>query len=114
MSDCYLLHQDEGVCGWCGKTLTGRRTKWCSKKCSRHFVASHRWTQAKAEAKKRRQAFQCEHCEGYFKEVEVNHIEPCLGKHGVWGCHHHQNNLEVLCPPCHRIQTNRQRSEGAW
>ena len=53
-------------------------------------------------------------CLGVTQKPEVNHIEPCVGKHGVWGCHHHEENLEVLCRPCHLAETNTQRKEGKF
>lgn len=111
-SECDLLYDDEGCCRWCGKALRGRQQRWCSRKCSRENVANHRWTQARAEAKRKATYYECAHCGGYFTNVEVNHIVPCLQKHNVWGCHHHQEGLEVLCPPCHRIVTNEQRKKG--
>jgi 5-methylcytosine-specific restriction endonuclease McrA len=30
---------------------------------------------------------------------------PCLGAHGSLSCAHHLDNLETLCPPCHRAHT---------
>lgn len=63
-------------------------------------------------AKKRVMTYRCERCGTHTDTVEVNHIEPCLGKHGIWGCHHHQSNLEVLCVPCHRETTATQRAAG--
>ena len=56
--------------------------------------------------------YRCESCEEAVAEVEVNHIVPCRGKHGTWGCHHHASNLEVLCKPCHKIKTDEQRERG--
>ena len=124
---CPLAHP-EG-CRWCGRKLTGRQSMWCSRKCSRAFAANHRWTQAKAEAKKDATWFMCANaefgntpwellgpsgCEGFTRKPEVNHLEPILGKHGTFGCHHHQSNLEVLCRPCHLAATAKQRSEGKF
>jgi len=42
-------------------------------------------------------------------ELEVNHIEPRRGRGYHSGCHHHLENLETLCRPCHTDETNRQR-----
>ena len=78
----------------------------------RVFVANHRWTQAKAAAKKRVTFYKCERCQSFVEKVEVNHIVPCKGRHGAWGCHHHQANLNVLCKPCHLETTKKQREEG--
>lgn len=112
---CPVLVNQPGLCGWCGKPLSSNRPRWCSTRCNRTYVANHRWTQAKAVAKRaaaRPGGYLCAACDEVFKVVEVNHIVPCKGKHGTWGCHHHQTNLSVLCIPCHRAETNRQRVRG--
>lgn len=112
MNDCPLELERPGKCAWCRKQLTGRRTRWCSTLCSKFAAINHRWTQAKQFAKELATWYQCAACLGFFRVVEVNHIVPCKGKHGIWGCHHHQTNLEVLCIPCHRIKTAKQRAAG--
>lgn len=123
-------------CGWCGRTLTGRQKKWCSRKCSREYRANHRWTDAKAAVKKEATWFLCANaefergeggqwgyttkargprgCLGFTQKPEVNHITPIKGKHGTWGCHHHLEGLEVLCRPCHLAETKRQRENGEF
>lgn len=65
--------------------------------------------------------FACARCGGLFParrsaarrvklpSVQVNHIRPALGLHGTLDCVHHQENLEVLCTPCHREVTIAQR-----
>lgn len=109
---CPLLH-DEG-CQWCGKPLTGRQKRWCSRTCTRAHRANHRWTQAREAALVDATWFQCARCEWLFQrsDVQVNHIDPIKGKHNQWGCWHHQDNLEVLCIPCHQEATNDQRKKG--
>lgn len=131
---CELLDTRDGHCGWCSKKLTGRQKKWCSRHCNRMFIANHRWTQARAAALKEAGAFYlCKNAEivlaegGVMEAVsgpawpecvvftdkpEVNHMVPVRGKHGTWGCHHHQTGLEVLCRPCHLAATAKQREEG--
>lgn len=42
--------------------------------------------------------------------LEVNHIEPRVGRGYGWGCHHHLTNLETLCHLCHVDETNRQKA----
>jgi 5-methylcytosine-specific restriction endonuclease McrA len=112
---CPLTVDHDGKhCHWCGKRLSGRRTRWCSYFCSREAVRNHRWTQAKTAALALVAHFQCARCKGFFprSKVEVNHIVPCKGQHSKWGCHHHADNLEVLCKPCHLETTAQQRAEG--
>ena len=110
MADCPLEH-DTG-CRGCGRTLSGRQSVWCSRKCAREYTTQHRWTNAKRAAKAKVVLFRCASCEEAVATVEVNHIVPCRGKHGTWGCHHHAENLEVLCVPCHRVKTEEQRARG--
>lgn len=132
---CELLDARPGRCGWCGKKLRGRQKKWCSRTCDRAYVANHRWTQAKAAVKKDAAYYFCananpfgmlfksgdrvrgewhgpEGCLVFTQAPEVNHKSPIKGKHGTFGCHHHQDGLEVLCRPCHLAETARQREEG--
>lgn len=128
---CELYTTIPGCCTWCGKELRGRQKRWCSKACSRANTRNHRWTQAKAAAKQEAAWHQCknaysvddrtvydgeehtwfgpEGCLIFTRKPEVNHIIPCKGQHGKWGCHHHSDNLEVLCIPCHKAETARQR-----
>lgn len=42
-------------------------------------------------------------------DLEVNHIEPRRGEGYAAGCHHHLDNLETLCHPCHVEVTTAQR-----
>jgi 5-methylcytosine-specific restriction endonuclease McrA len=42
--------------------------------------------------------------------LEVNHIVPANGAHGVVSCVHHLDNIETLCHPCHVKVTNAQRN----
>ena len=61
--------------------------------------------------------FACSNCGGLFParqrnarrsntvSGQVNHIVPALGVHAALSCLHHQENLEVLCTPCHRTVT---------
>lgn len=126
---CPLVDTTPGRCGWCSKTLRGKQKQWCSRHCNRMFVANHRWTQAKAVAKLEAAFFLCanawwepedgqghgdDDCLIFTQKPEVNHIEPILGAHGTWGCHHHATGLEVLCRPCHLKVTAQQRKEGRF
>ena len=112
-ANCKHLARKPGVCRkkGCGKTLTGRQTRWCSKACATWFTNQHRWTNARRQAKSLVAHYKCAKCDGFFKTVEVNHIKPCVGERG-WSCHHHQINLEVVCKNCHKKITAEQRKEG--
>lgn len=128
---CPFKQPDKRHCH-CGKALTGRQTKFCSRKCSSDLARNHRWTQAKATKKAEVAYYLCANasidtnyfgqvvldssplgCQGFTQKPEVDHIEPCNGKHGVWGCHHHLDNLRVLCPPCHKKVTAQQAADRA-
>lgn len=43
--------------------------------------------------------------------LEVNHIDPRVGRGYGWGCHNHLSNLETLCHGCHVAETKRQAAE---
>jgi len=45
--------------------------------------------------------------------LEVNHIDPCAGRHAQLSCVHHLDNLETLCLPCHKEHTAALRAERA-
>ena len=47
----------------------------------------------------------------WTERLEVNHIEPRVGRGYGFGCHNHLSNLETLCHPCHVIETRRQAAE---
>ncbi len=125
-----------GGCAWCGNALPARRRTWCSDRCGDRFWANHWWSVARRTAK-RRDKYRCRQCgaappkrpvkaafgtqAGYLRamrawraekktaRLEVNHIVPCAGKHGELSCAHHLDNLETLCPACHRALTAAQR-----
>ncbi len=109
-------------CDMCGKTLTGRMRRWCGRDCEYWHDENHRWTDARQRARNNVRKwvtgvgarYKCARCRKYFPrpDIQVNHIQPCLGKHGTNGCHHHQSNLEVLCKRCHVATTAEQRAAG--
>ena len=100
-----------GVCDACGTPLTGRRRRWCSKRCNWRWVVQHRWTQARKAARKR-DLNKCvrEDCES-TERLEVNHIVPRNGAGYGFGCWNHLENLETLCRSHHLVETARQREE---
>ena len=66
------------------------------------------------------QHFRCASCHNEFpaKQVEVDHITPIIGIHGftTWdafieGLFCSKANLQVLCTPCHKAKTLREKKE---
>jgi HNH endonuclease len=122
----------DGACGWCGAALPPLRRSWCSDRCGDAFWQNHWWSVARQSAK-RRDRYRCRRCgtrapkrpaqsayetrpkylaamrawraEKRTARMEVNHIVPCRGRHKVLDCAHHLDNLETLCPSCHKEHT---------
>lgn len=106
----FLPHADEpGVCDGCGTPLTGRQRRWCKGTCQDDWRSQHDWGWAR-NAAKRRDGKRCVRC-GSNRALEVNHIEPRVGRGYGWGCHNHLSNLETLCHDCHLVVTAQQRAE---
>ena len=133
LADCALAAPPaQGACGWCGAALPQARRSWCSDRCGDAFWANHWWSVARQSAK-RRDRYRCKRCgtrapkrpvagayasrpkylaamrawraEKRTARMEVNHIVPCRGRHKALDCAHHLDNLETLCPPCHKEHT---------
>lgn len=112
-ADCPEMFGDnaEKRCVKCGNPLTGRQQRWCSRECvvwyiqNHHFNSGRRVVQEVAEA--------CALCgQALGGDIEVDHIEPADGRHGVRSCIHHLDNLRALHSRCHLERTRAQR-EGA-
>ncbi|HVF75505.1 MAG TPA: HNH endonuclease [Acidimicrobiales bacterium] len=119
LGTCPLAVGDNpGHCGWCGVVLKGRRTRWCSDEHRTAFANNHEWTAARKAAVER-DGHACTRCDAHDRlgpdgmwigvQLQVNHIEPRCGRGYGNGCHHHLDNLETLCHPCHVETTNEQR-----
>lgn len=130
----------DGACMWCAAELPAGRRSWCSDRCGELFWMNHWWSVARSAAK-RRDRYRCRRCgsrgpkrptaaahrtrNAYLKalrawraekkvaRLEVNHIDPCGGKHGQLSCVHHLDNLETLCLPCHKEHTAALRASTA-
>jgi len=102
-------HATPGLCVAPASRDAGRRRRWCSKRCESEWAGQHYWNAARNNAK-RRDGQQCVRpgC-GVTTGLEVNHIEPRIGRGYGWGCHNHLANLETLCKPHHQDVTNEQR-----
>ena len=119
-SDCPGMCQKwrKGLCRRCGSELTGRRTTWCSDECGSWWFNNHWFNYAKGGVADRRKVegswrWTCELCETVVVSYEIDHIERARGRHNVASCVHHQENLRLLCKPCHRAVTAAQRREDA-
>lgn len=114
------------LCFLCGGPLVGAQRRWCrgrSIPCWETWAVNHSWTSARREAVLRSSglpasapwtiryhAGRCDEC-GAEGELEVNHVEPRVGRGYGNSCAHHQSNLQVLDHPCHVVETNRQAAE---
>lgn len=98
---------EAGRCDGCGAVLTGRRTRWCSDTCRDFDFESHFWAAARRKALER-DGHRCIRC-GATEGLQVNHIDPRIGRGYMTGCWNHPDGLETLCPSCHQETTNEQR-----
>lgn len=109
---CTLMSDPvDGLCHWCAEELPPKRRRWCSDACARKFQNNHWWPSARRTAR-RRDKYACLRCGRKRRDkirLEVNHIEPALGRHSEISCAHHLTNLETLCHECHRRVTTAQR-----
>ena len=96
----------KGYCIVCGNDLPGRHRTYCSPNCEKIFVLNHFWAEAKYAAKIR-DGWKCVKC-GSTENLEVNHIQPVVGKGYGRSCRNHQENIEVLCRKCHAKVTRHQ------
>jgi 5-methylcytosine-specific restriction endonuclease McrA len=94
-------------CDWCGRGLTKRQKRWCSKHCNAQWSGNHVWSAAR-EAALRRDGNRCVRC-GCKNDLEVNHKTPRRGRGYDTGCWNHLDNLESLCRKCHQKTTNAQK-----
>lgn len=98
------------VCGWCGTTLTGRRTKWCNPYHMRLFRDQHYWKYA-SRWRLRHDKYTCQSCGSEDRLfLEVHHRIPLRGgKRTGISCAHHEENLITLCIKCHKEITRLQQ-----
>lgn len=121
-------------CRQCGCPLKSAFRAYCSHRCRRAFEMDHFWGTArnhaiyKADPSYSREAYIAEGSTGSSlwdkkpcakcgelrpgETLEVNHIKPLNGNRPMFGCCHHQSNLEPLCHDCHVEETKRQRRAG--
>lgn len=53
--NCDLAYgeNDERLCVWCGRKLSGTKRRWCRKRCKEAFEANHWWNVARGVALER-------------------------------------------------------------
>lgn len=110
------------LCKKCGRKLTGKQTKFCSKKCSKNFLKSEYRKRNKEKVNSYNREYRsacarrplnrirrtniieqsgnkCSNCGvgGNIFKLEVHHIKPLI----KGGTHIH-SNLLVLCKNCHQ------------
>lgn len=90
-------------CLWCHNPLPKRRRKYCCDECGeqyfRHNIAPLWWNVAKKMARERA-GEKCEKC-GSNSRLEVHHKEKVVGNYQNNPANR-QENLIVLCRPCHK------------
>lgn len=115
----------EGYCRWCSNELRPEQKKWCSGECLQQWRLQHRYFLARQSiVKNSRRKCQCirsvgeqrhSHCArcGLCEAVvhlrgaimTCDHIIPRRGDKSRFSCKHHQDNLQLLCSPCHADKT---------
>ena len=84
----------------------------------KHIVKSN--NRKTVEGKRHRYEYYCTSCKNWFmdKEVQVDHIRPAGSLKslkdlesfvGTLFCE--EDNLQILCKPCHQVKTNQERKE---
>ena len=106
MGRTIIIMESKKVCIWCNKSLPKRRRKYCSDECSHQYfvnvIAPLWWVHAVAMALKRAD-YKCEEC-GSMEKLEVHHIIPLEHYEDRFKSEkNNQDNLKVLCRPCHEI-----------
>ncbi len=96
------------ACG-CGKSLTGRQTRWASRECSDR--AYFEFSIIKGNTSAIRKALYeidngfCRNCGVFDNDWQADHILPVFLGGGACGLF----NLQTLCPHCHQRKTAFQR-----
>lgn len=107
------VKRDGGVCVRCGGTGRKRQRRrmhlgntWSLKQIGIEVeITADDWRE------RQRLYYSDIHVTSWEPWLEVNHIEPRVGRGYNSGCHHHLTNLETLCHHCHVAETKRQGAE---
>jgi 5-methylcytosine-specific restriction protein A len=94
------------VCGWCAGDLPPRRSSWCSKDCADAAWLRMNWSAIRRYVIRRDKA--CVICADKYNGHEVDHI--LAVKEGGTD---DPRNLRLLCEPCHKGVTAKQRANWA-
>jgi hypothetical protein len=105
---------DPMACRWCNGLLPEDRRDFCGPQCADEAHENHLPDRARS-ARRRMDRYACVQC-GSQEHLEVDHIDPALGRHREPGCIHHLSNLRTLCggggQSCHQLRTNGQHARG--
>lgn len=106
-----LFPEDRGTCRVCGEPASGRRTRYCSERCSDIASAVQSmfsWTSVRERILKRDdRTCQNENCgaSGEGVDLQVDHIRPVSED----GHPLDERNLITLCDECHDAKTHGDR-----
>lgn len=89
------------LCKKCGKTLSGRKTAWCSRACLNAVLLLVHWPRIR-QVVLRRDKHTCQLCGEWGKEVD-HVVEVQDGGLSV------VENLRVLCHTCHVAKTTQEK-----
>lgn len=116
------LRSDKTICKWCGRKLSGRRTSFCSDKCSRAY---NRFLLKRPRPPLPwfvliRDRFSCQDCGisavhfnefempiPYSEGLEIHHVIPVSQK-GT----DHVDNLITVCTSCHHLRHRKLKEEA--
>ena len=99
-------------CQWCNTLLVGatvkRRKTWCSDECFQLFQQYHVWSHAK-DAALVTAHYKCEikGCKAAPEDIHVVHTSPLPKSRYAMGCHHHPEQLIVICTRHRKEYANR-------
>jgi len=103
-----IIRDGKYICLNCGKTIDGRRTRYCSFECSHEFLVKNNW-QALKDRFREKKDYTCALCNQRVdifnpdceRRVIVDHIIPIR----LGGPEFDENNLQVLCDLCNKAKT---------
>ena len=101
----HRMRKGKHLCRFCGKTLSGRKTSFCSKECLRDFFMQTDWKRVR-QVVYERDGHNCMKCGKNVRKdsFHVDHIRPI----SKGGAEYSLENLQLLCPSCNL------HKQGKW